>query len=343
MAHTRTIQQKITIAIAKTAYEYQKLLGDYVAYLQNPLYSHGRVLRPNHIQRLFYVARELIQKARNEPKNITDQLIIHIALESESKQKKLYRLKKFCAYLHYSHIITDQQFQQIHALHVPATPKLTWLLRPSEKKKWAVPFERWEEVYVQLDTINKRIAAWLGFNFGLRLGEIVHLKISDIIFSDPNSFGRLYIHTDISPEGTVWEPKTITSNRVLPISPAQQQILRTYLTERQEVLTQKFPKQYHSYLIFSNYGRPIAENTLYKWIKKVVLPFTINGESFLRVLRPHVLRYSAATHLYFKTRRIYEVSKFLGHASIKQTEEYLALGEDELFANIADVMKTAGL
>ena len=39
----------------------------------------------------------------------------------------------------------------------------------------------------------------------------------------------------------------------------------------------------------------------------------------------------------------YEVSKFLGHAFIKQTEEYLALGEDELFNNIASIMDLAGL
>lgn len=67
---------------------------------------------------------------------------------------------------------------------------------------------------------------------------------------------------------------------MLPISPTQQQTLHTYLTERQKVLTQKFPKQQHTYLIFSNFGRPITENTLYKWIKKVNPSFYCNGKFF---------------------------------------------------------------
>lgn len=262
---------------------------------------------------------------------------------TSSQQDKLVAMRKFMFFLKEKQIISSKTFKKISKLKMRnlKTPKA--LITPAKKKKWTILPERYQEVYDQLVTNSKTMVAWLGFNFGLRVGEICHLKISDIEFYDITSHirGKLFIRPDLE---SGWNPKTESSIRSLGITPTQEQILKHFIQKRNEFLAREFPDCAHDYLIFSKMdGYNVLENTVFRWLQEVTLDFEVNGQKFTKTLRPHVLRYSFATNCYFNTRRIYEVSKLLGHSSIKQTEDYLALGEEELFNNMYDVMLQAGL
>jgi integrase len=50
-------------------------------------------------------------------------------------------------------------------------------------RKWSVPRKLWGEYIRHAPNKVAKMGIWLGFQFGLRLGEILHLRIQDIDFN----------------------------------------------------------------------------------------------------------------------------------------------------------------
>jgi integrase len=70
------------------------------------------------------------------------------------------------------------------------------------------------------------------------------------------------------------------------------------------------------YLIETKDGKPTNPHQLYKKLTKFYEALNIDKE---KRLSPHELRHTCGTLLYRKTRDIFMVSRFLGHADISIT------------------------
>lgn len=146
----------------------------------------------------------------------------------------------------------------------------------------------------------------LALETGMRIGEICGLKWQDINFTD----GFLQVQrtrqrvTKIDGRGTLLtedSPKTLHSNRTIPLSPQLLEVLkdRQLSNQSQYVINQK--------------GKPMEPRSLGRHFKALTHHLGWSGLSF------HSLRHTFATRCVELGINIAAVSSLMGHSSIKTT------------------------
>lgn len=190
------------------------------------------------------------------------------------------------------------------------------------ERKFSVPQEEWGNCIRQIPKRVYKMGAWLGFNFGLRRGEICHLRVQDIDFQEEEILvrGQRKVKHQIK-----WNPK-YNKSRQIPMTRQQAKTLKKWIASIPEWV--KGP-----YLLW-NVGKDKGAILPFKSFYRNVRKATFEG----RKLHPHTLRYSFATHWYEKTKDIQWVSDLLGHASVGVTSTYLCLGQKELKAKAKKYM-----
>lgn len=130
------------------------------------------------------------------------------------------------------------------------------------------------------------------YGCGLRLNELLHLKLSDI-----NS-ERMLVHVRNS---------NGNKDRVVMLAPALLEDLRNYF------------KAYHPkvYLFEGQSGGMYSEKSVQNIVKTAAAKAGITKQ-----VTPHVLRHSFATHLLENGTDIRYIQQLLGHGSVKTTEIY---------------------
>src|SRR5690554_3808943 len=130
------------------------------------------------------------------------------------------------------------------------------------------------------------------YGCGLRLNELLHLKISDI------DSERMLLHIRKS-KGN--------KDRVVMLSPALLEDLRNYF------------KAYHPkvYLFEGQSGGMYSEKSVQTVVKTAATKAGIQ-----KPVTPHILRHSFATHLLENGTDIRYIQQLLGHGSVKTTEIY---------------------
>ena len=130
------------------------------------------------------------------------------------------------------------------------------------------------------------------YGCGLRLSELLHLKLHDI------DSERMLIHIR-SAKGN--------KDRVVMLSPGLLEDLRSYF------------KVYHPkvYLFEGQGGGMYSAKSVQNVVKMAATRASIQKQ-----VTPHILRHSFATHLIENGTGIRYIQKLLGHSSIKTTEIY---------------------
>ncbi len=140
----------------------------------------------------------------------------------------------------------------------------------------------------------------LTYSAGLRIGELIDLKISDIDSS------RMVIHIK-SAKGN--------KDRIIPLSEKLLIMLRTYYKEYS-------PKEF---MFEGQKGGRYTTSSFGKLLKRAAQKAKINKD-----ITAHTLRHSYATHLLEKGTDIRVIQKLLGHNSIKTTMLYTQVAEPTL-------------
>jgi len=183
------------------------------------------------------------------------------------------------------------------------------------ERKFSVPENEWGNTIRQIPESVYKMGAWLGFHFGLRLGEICHLRVQDIDFS-----GEQVIIQSRRKQGhqVKWSAKYNKDRQIHFTNKSQAVTLKKWIDSIPEWV--KTP-----YLLWTisgpRKGLILQDKAFYKNLRK--------AKSEGRKLRPHVLRYSFATHWYEKTKDIKFVSDMLGHSNVAMTSTYLCVGQKE--------------
>lgn len=136
------------------------------------------------------------------------------------------------------------------------------------------------------ENVRNRLILELLYGSGLRVSELVNLKVNDITEKDI-----------IKVEGKG------RKQRFVPISTEAKKILQIYLDERKK----KNPKT--DYLITNGKGKKITRQGIWLILKKYGF-------------YPHLLRHSFATHLVQRGMNIRNVQVMLGHSNLSTTEIY---------------------
>lgn len=160
--------------------------------------------------------------------------------------------------------------------------------------------DQWHSIMEKVPTRVGKICVYIQFNFGLRIGELVNLRIEDI------DTEKRFIHVQIRPG---WSPK-YARERSIPMTNTQKRLLIRWIENIPSHIT-------HNYLLFNSRGDRLTERTVQRWYSTVGL-------------KSHDLRRSFAKVFYYKTEDVKFVSKLLGHANIATTSEYLDLDSKEM-------------
>ncbi len=159
---------------------------------------------------------------------------------------------------------------------------------------------------------NKAILETL-YGCGLRVSELVNLKISDLHFK----------------EGIILITGKGNKQRLVPVGiPAEKQIT-TYLTQVRP--TQQVMKKDSDILFLNRRGSKLSRQMIFYIIKNQVEKTGIRKN-----ISPHSFRHSFATHLVQNGADLRTVQELLGHASITTTEIYTHLNREDLKKAIMD-------
>jgi integrase/recombinase XerD len=136
------------------------------------------------------------------------------------------------------------------------------------------------------------------YGCGLRVSEMISLRISDLFFSD--GFIRITGKGD--------------KQRLIPINRRAVGEINRYLSVR---ATQKIKTKYTDILILNCRGCGLSRVWVFKIVKKLAEHVGIT-----KCVSPHTFRHSFATHLIENGANLRAVQDMLGHESILTTEIY---------------------
>lgn len=151
------------------------------------------------------------------------------------------------------------------------------------------------------------------YGCGLRVSELVALKISDLFFE----------------EGFIKITGKGNKQRFVPISELTQKYINTYKDDVRPHLN--IQKGFDDTLFLNRRGRQLTRAMIFTIIKNLAVSVGLH-----KTISPHTLRHSFATHLLENGADLRAIQLMLGHESITTTEIYVHL--DRSF--LTDVLHT---
>ena len=140
------------------------------------------------------------------------------------------------------------------------------------------------------------------YGCGLRVSELVSLKISDLFFEEE--------FIKITGKGS--------KQRFVPISDLTQKYIQIYRNSIRKHIT--IQKGFEDTLFLNRRGKQLTRAMIFTIIKNLAVKIKLN-----KTISPHTFRHSFATHLLENGADLRSIQLMLGHESITTTEIYVHL------------------
>lgn len=157
-----------------------------------------------------------------------------------------------------------------------------------------------------------RAMAEVMYGCGLRVTELVTLRLSNLFFDD----------------GFIKVVGKGNKERLIPIGTTAMKMVNLYVNGKRKEL--KIKKGEEDYVFLNRRGAHLTREMVFMLVKKWVAAAGID-----KTVSPHTFRHSFATHLIEGGADLRAVQEMLGHESITTTEIYTHLDQDYLRTNIA--------
>jgi integrase/recombinase XerC len=224
--------------------------------------------------------------------HIIRKWIVHLmesGNSSRSVNRKITTLKTFYRFLLREGIITDMPTQKI------VLPKM------NKQLPFFVGINNMQMLFDQFEFSNDfeglrdRTILLTFYCTGMRLSELVNLKITDIDFY----YSRLKVLGKRNKE------------RLIPFGIELQAVLKEYIGQRDQFACP------HNILYVTNEGDPVYDKLIYRLVNKYLGEVTT-----LEKRSPHVLRHTFATHMLNNGAELNAIKELLGHANLSATQIY---------------------
>ena len=281
-----------------------KLVNEYLDYLKyEKNYSSYTIINYNNdIEEYFlYLDRESINFLDVEYSDLRFYLM-YLKDEKQdnnsSIDRKLSALRGFYKYLANNKYIKSNPF------------KLLSGLKKSKKLPRYFEYNELEELFNVCDLETPigqrdRLLLEMLYATGVRVGELVNIKVSDIDLGTRNIL--------ILGKGN--------KERYVIYGEYCEEILKLYLNDGRVLLNKKDS----DYLFLNKTGGNLGERGV-----RYILDSLIDKTSINKKISPHMIRHSFATHLLNEGCDLLTVQKLLGHESIKATQIYTHVTTDRL-------------
>ena len=145
------------------------------------------------------------------------------------------------------------------------------------------------------------------YSCGLRVSELITLKISDLFFD----------------EGFIKVTGKGNKERFVPIHYNAMKFITTYINQIRNQL--KPAKSFEDTLFLNRRGKGLSRQMIFTILKDLAIKIDLNKK-----ISPHTLRHSFATHLLKNGADLRAIQQMLGHESITTTEVYVHLDNSYL-------------
>ena len=276
-------------------------LDNYLDYLKyNRNYSDNTIISYNEDinEYLVYLNRECLKYNEIEYSDLRGLLDYYEKNNNKptSIRRKISSLKGFYKYLVREKVINKNPFMFVS------------LPKKNNKLPVFLNYNELIEVFDSIDITNDlglrdRLIVELLYATGVRVGELVNIKLNDIDYND----------LSIKVLGKGSKERIVFYNKIC------KDILEKYLKIRSNFS----PKC--DYLILNFRGEQITTRGISLILEKI-----IKNTSILKNIHPHVLRHTFATHLLNNGCDLLTVQELLGHASISTTGIYTHVTEENI-------------
>lgn len=232
-----------------------------------------------------FFVEKFLQRINKSPKDLTeDDAKLYLSEMFDTKSKNTIMLAAASLKFFYNEILKKE---------------FTNVKMPKKENKLPDVLTK-EEVKSLIDSADNnksRLMISFLYSAGLRVSELVNLKVEDLNFSD----------------NTGWVRKGKgAKDRLFAISEKLSNEIKLYLEERDN----KY--------IFSKF-KPLTTRNIQKIIKNTSQRANINKK-----VTPHTLRHSFATHLLEQGNDIRLIQAILGHASLNTTQVYTHISSEQI-------------
>lgn len=277
-----------------------RYLNDYLEYLTHikKFSSHTvKAYRQDIRQFLDYFEENSLAVEKN---TIRDYISV-IFLRTKNKatiSRKIYALKSFYSYLVKQGKLAKNPFDAVSS--PKNEKKLPEILTESEMLSFLDKLP--EETFLQVR--NKAVFEFL-YATGLRISELVNLRITDINFTDDM--------VRVLGKGK--------KERIVPFNENAKVMLLKYMDRAR----MQFKKPV-DYIFLNAWGRKITERAIEQILHKTFREMMDSNKS----VYPHLFRHSFATHLLQRGANLRVIQELLGHESLSTTEKYTNLNYSDL-------------
>jgi integrase/recombinase XerD len=284
-----------------------KYVNDYKLYLkiERGLAANSVVNYVFDIQRLtdYLVDNNIDISPIDIKDDMLQEFIYHVApdLNPRSRARLISGLKSFFNYLVFEDYRSDMPLELIE---VPKTGrKLPDTLSTNEIDALINAIDDTKD-----EAQRNRAMLETLYSCGLRVTELVTLKLSDLFFD----------------EGFIKITGKGNKQRFVPIGSFTQKIINEYITYSRSKL--KINKGHEDTLFLNRRGSGLTRAMIFTIIKQLALVIGLE-----KIISPHTFRHSFATHLLENGADLRSIQLMLGHESITTTEIYMHL--DRKFLN----------
>lgn len=272
---------------------------DYLKYNRN--YSDNTVMsyKNDILEYFIYLKQECLNYLDITYQDLHGLLIYYEKKGNSSRsiRRKISSLKGFYKYLVRNDRIDDNPFIYI------SLPKV------EKKLPQYLNYNELNDIFDSIELNNiygmrNRLIIELLYSTGIRVSELVNIKIDDISFDE----------REIRVLGKGSKMRIVYFDEVC------QKYLKTYLQNFDEINKKNSP-----YLILNKNGEQITTRGIAIIIDKIV-----QKTSIIKNISPHVLRHTFATHLLNNGCDLLTVQELLGHSSISTTGIYTHVTIDHI-------------
>jgi integrase/recombinase XerD len=236
------------------------------------------------------------------------QFIYHIAkqLNARSQARIISGLKSFFSYLIFEDYRPDNPLELIETPRIGRKLPDTLSIIDIDRLIAAIDLSsnEGERNRAMLETL---------YGCGLRVSELVSLKISDLFFD----------------EGFIKITGKGNKQRFVPIGSYTQKYIEIYKDKVRSHLN--IQKGHEDTLFLNRRGRQLTRAMIFTIIKDLAVKIDLN-----KTISPHTFRHSFATHLLENGADLRSIQLMLGHESITTTEIYVHLDRKHL----SEIMNT---
>ena len=221
-------------------------------------------------------------------------------ISSRSQARLISSLKSFFNYLQFEGLRTN------NPMELTETPKI------GRKLPDSLSLNEIDQLITAVDLSkpegfrNKCILETL-YSCGLRVSELINLKISDLFFS----------------EGFIKVNGKGNKDRFVPIEKSTKVLIQEYIKVHR--VQMKICKDHTDILFLNRRGRQLTRAMIFTIIKRLAEIINLK-----KSISPHTFRHSFATHLLENGADLRSIQLMLGHESITTTEVYVHLDRKHL-------------